>query len=330
MRSHVAAALAAVLARQQHVITSRQIVDAGCDSELATREVVAGRWQRPAFGIYFAFAGAPSLLQRAWCAQLIGGQSSRVSGPLACQLLGIADASGGAAVVLVSKDCQRTGSNGCVVRRTSRLPDVADRNGLRLVGAARAVVDAARHSPGLREVRAVVCAALNGKHATYDELLAELHAEPRPGLALLRRALRDWADGARSAPEAEVADALREQVHRRAMPPFLLNPEIHEGPVLLGALDVYVPGRSLGAEVDSVRHHGAEDSLDATLTRHAVMTRAGLELEHVTPTRFRRSAAAWAATFAALAEQRRGRGDPSGLRIEPVGPLQDGRGRRRT
>ena len=330
MRPHVAGALAPVLVRQHRVITARQIVDSGSDSELGTREVAAGHWQRPARGVYFAFSGLPTLMQRAWCAQLLSGDSSRVSGPLACQVLGIADAPGLAAVVLVSKDCQRTGSNEYVVRRTSRLPTAIDRDGLRLVGPARAVVDAARHTHDLREVRAVVCAAMNSRQVEYADLVAERRAEPRAGLGMLGHALRDWADGARSAPEAEVADALREQVRRKNMPPFLLNPNIYAGAVLLGALDVYVPGSALGSETDSVRHHGSEETLDATLTRHAMFTRAGIELEHVTPTRFRRSPTVWAAMFAGLASQRQGRGDPVGLRIEPVGPLQDGRRHRRT
>jgi hypothetical protein len=111
------------------------------------------------------------------------------------------------------------------------------------------------------------------------------------------------------------------------MPPFLLNPQVYAGAVLLGAPDVYVPGCALGAESDSVRHHGSRDALDKTLDRHKTMSRHGIELEHVTPARFRRDPAAWAALFAGLADARRGLGDPTELRIVPVGPLQDGRRR---
>jgi hypothetical protein len=200
-----------------------------------------------------------------------------------------------------------------------------DWDGLRVAPATRAVLDATRLAADLRAVRAVVCAGINGKHTTYDDLVGERDAEPRPGLALLRHALRDWAAGARSAPEAEIADALRIEVRRGRMPPFLLNPKVYAGAVLLGSLDVYVPGCSLGAESDSVRHHGSSDDLDATLVRHKTMTHHGIELEHVTPTRFRANPSAWAAMFAALADARRGGGDPAHLRIEPVGPLQDGR-----
>jgi hypothetical protein len=127
----------------------------------------------------------------------------------------------------------------------------------------------------------------------------------------------------------EVADELRRLVRAGAMRPFLLNPRVYAGPVLLGSTDVYVPGSALGAETDSRRHHGSVDQLDTTLTRHATFAHYGVRLEHVTPTRFRQAPAAWAAMLAAIAEQRRALGDPTGLRIEPVGPLQRAAGRRR-
>lgn len=322
--------LAAVLLEQLNVISLAQVIAAGCDPELPAREVAAGRWRRLARRIYLAGADEPTLLQRAWCGQLIGAESSVISGALACQLGGIRDAPGLAAVVLLPAERRRRGvDDGFVTRRTSRLPDWVDMDGVRVANAARAVVDACRESTALRDVRAVVCGALNGKHTTYEELVTERAAEPRAGLGLLGHALEDWADGVRSAPEAEVADVLRDEVRRGHMPPFLLNPMVYDGAVLLGSPDVYVPGCSLGAETDSVRHHGNTKDLDATLTRHVDFTRAALHLEHVTPTRLRQSPRAWAALFSAIAHERRGLGDPAGLRIEPIGPLQPVPGRRR-
>jgi hypothetical protein len=327
MRPATAAKLAPVLDTQQRVLTTRQIIGAGCDHELPTREVAAGRWQEPARGIHFAFEGKPSLLQRAWCGQLIGGDESGISGPLACHLLGVADSPGISAVVLVPSRCHRKGADEYLVRRVSRLPAWTDMAGVRVASPTRAVVDAARTTDDLRGVRALVCGAIHGGHTTYEELAVEAGQQARSGIGLLTRALQDWADGARSAPEAEVADALREQVLRTRMPPFLLNPRLFVGPVLLGSPDVYVPGCSLGGETESVRHHGGADALDATLARDADFRHNGVQLEHVTPARFRSGPEAWAARFAALAAGRAAGGDPPGLRIEPVGPLQMGRPR---
>jgi hypothetical protein len=325
----MAQALAPVLDAQQHVITAAQIASLGRDSELAAREVTAERWQEPAPRVYFAFGGEPTLLQRGWCAQLVGGDGSVVSGPLACQLLGVPDAGNTTAVSLVGPGCRRGGNTHYVVRRTRRPASWRDIGGVRVAEAPRAVLDACRAHVMLRDVRAVVCGVLNAKHTTYNALRLEHRAEYRDGLALMGRALDDWADGARSAPEAEVADELRALVWRKQMPPFLLNPTVYDGAVLIGAADVYVPGCALGSETDSVRHHGSAADLDATLSRHADFERVGIRLEHVTPARFRRSPRAWAARFAAIAEERRTLGDPRGLRIEAVGPLQPVRGRRR-
>jgi hypothetical protein len=291
--------------------------------------VSAGRWRRLARRVYLAADEEPTLLQRVWCAQLIGGAASTVSGALACLLLGIADVPHARAVVLVAASCQRRGDDAYVVRRTSRSPTSTDWQGLRVAEPPRAVVDACRGMSRLRDVRGLVCAAINGKHTSYDELVIERAAEPRAGLRLLGHALQDWSDGARSAPEAEVADALRVEVWAGRLPPFLLNPKVYDGAVLLGAPDVYVPSCALGAETDSVRHHGDADQLDATLTRHKLLTSAGIELELITPGRFRRNPAGWAARFAAIAGGRWGVGEPVGLRIEPIGPLQPVPGRRR-
>jgi hypothetical protein len=329
MRPSTARALAPNLDEQHDVIAGWQIVAAGCDHEVAAREIAAGRWQQPAPRVYFAFAGEPSHVQRGWCAQLVGGRNSVISGPLACHLLGVPDAGPLTAVALVSAACQRRGTDDYVVRRSKRLAPWTDMDGVRVAGPARAVLDACRVLPTLQDVRAVVSAALNAKHTSYDELLCEYRAEYRDGLAGMGHALEDWSDGARSAPEAEVADVLREEVRAKRLPPFLLNPNIYDGALLVGAADVYVPGCSLGAETDSQRHHGSPDDLDKTLTRHTTFTNVGIRLEHITPTRFRQSPRAWAALFALIAEQRRGLGDPAGLRIEPIGPLQPVRGRRR-
>jgi hypothetical protein len=317
-----------VLTRQHGVISLRQVVDAGCDRELPAREVAAGRWQRLARVVY-APAGQLTLMQRAWATQLVGGDDAIVSGPLACQLQGVPDTAGVRGVALVAAACHRQGEGDYLTRRTSRLPDWTDYDGVRVACAARAVVDACRLSGSLRDVRGLVCGALNAKHTSYEALSRERAAEPRAGLALLGHALQDWADGARSAPEAEVADELRDDVRAGRMPPFLLNPKLYVDDALVGASDVYVPGCALGGEVDSRRHHGSPQDLDATLERHAAFEAAGIRLEHVTPARFRRNPALWTSQFASIATARGPSGDPSGLRIEPVGPLQPVPGRRR-
>jgi hypothetical protein len=170
--------------------------------------------------------------------------------------------------------------------------------------------------------------ALNGKHVTAAALRQELDAGPRRGSGLCRHALDDWDDGARSAPEAEAADALRAEVRAGRCPRFLLNPVLMVDGVEVGSPDVYVPGTGVGNEMDSRRHHGSIDDLDATLLRHRGFAAAGVRLEHVTPSRFRRAPGLWAAEFAALATSYLGQ-EPAGLAVVPVGPEQPVPGRRR-
>jgi hypothetical protein len=320
--------LTSLLDRQQQVITFAQVVAAGADRGLPAREVAAGRWQLLCRGIYLASAAAPTDLQRAWCAQLAGGDDAVVTAALVCRILGVADVPDLPMAALVACDCQRA-PDGVRLLRTTRPADYPARDdGLRLAEPARAIVDAALMCGCLRDVRGLVMAALNGKHSTAARLRRELDAGPRRGSGRCRRALDDWDDGARSAPEAEAADWLRDEVRARRCPPFLLNPTLELDGVPLGSPDVYVPGTGLGSEMDSVRHHASAHELDATLLRHRRFLAAGVHLEHVTPSRFRADPAAWARQFASAAMSRRGQ-EPPGLVVLPAGGLQPAAGRRR-
>lgn len=321
--------LADVLAKQQHVISFGQVVEAGVDPHLPAREVAAKRWQLMCRGIYLASIDPATDEQRAWCAQLAGGEGAVVTGAVACRLHGVADVPDVSMAALVECDRQRSPGDDVVCLRTAREAFVRERDdGIRLADVTRAVIDTARMTQSLRDVRALVMAAMNGGHTVASLLRKELDAGPQRGSALSRRALDDWDDGARSAPEAEAADWLREEARARRCPPFLLNPVLYLDGVRIGSPDVYVVGTGLGNEMDSKRHHGAADDLDATLSRHAVFAAAGVSLEHITPHRFRRDPSRWASNFAAVARQRLGQ-EPPGLVVVPVGPEQPVRGRRR-
>ena len=158
-------------------------------------------------------------------------------------------------------------------------------------------------------------AALADVFVQPPDLLAEADAGQAHGRALLRRALDDWHRGARSAPEAEAADALRGLPRSAGVPPFVLNPWLLVGGRLLGRPDGYVPGLGLGWEVDSLRHHGSSQNLADTLGRHDDFAGAGIELVHVVPAVLRRDPGAWARAFGARARLRAAQGgaDPQGL-----------------
>jgi hypothetical protein len=84
---------------------------------------------------------------------------------------------------------------------------------------ARAIVDALRwmrlrsgpvsSREGLRPFRALLCEAVQRRSCTVEELVLEVRGAPRPGTALLHRALADVVAGCRSAPECELRDVVK-------------------------------------------------------------------------------------------------------------------------
>jgi hypothetical protein len=154
----------------------------------------------------------------------------------------------------------------------------------------------------------VVLAALSDGFVGEDELTRERSAGQRHGRGHLTTSLADWSRGARSAPEAEAADAL---AGVEGLPPFVLNPRLVLHGRFLGMPDGYLPGRGIGWEVDSLRHHGSSADLAATLDRHRAFADAGVELVHVVPAVLRRDPRGWARGFSGRAL--RAREDPPGL-----------------
>ncbi len=129
----------------------------------------------------------------------------------ALQLPYVPDA--GAVPVLVPAARQRA-STACVrVMPTARPPQFwhSQGQGVRVAAPARCIVDAARALTRLADMRALLFGV--GAVAGHAELLAEVTAGSRGHRALVARALRDLADGARSCTEAELADLARTPRH---------------------------------------------------------------------------------------------------------------------
>lgn len=175
-----------------------------------------------------------------------------------------------------------------------------------------------RWCPSLRDVRALVLAAMADGHVDRAALQDEVDAGSLAGSAHLRRSLQDWDRGARSAPEAEAVDVLLEHSGL----PFLVNPSVVLDGVLLGSPDGWLPAAGLGWEIDSRQYHGGTDDLDATLRRHQGFADADLVLLHVTPTRLRADRRAWALDVARRAGARIAEGwqPPDGLVVTPLAP----------
>ena len=148
------------------------------------------------------------------------------------------------------------------------------------------------------------------------DLLAEYAAGPRNNSRLLRIALADLLDGARSAAEAVAVRRLG----RGGVPAFEVNVSIVDtAGRLLRVVDLFWRALRAVIEIDSRAFHFCEADWQATLARHNELTRHGLSLLHYAP----RAVTAPGSTFVAeVAAWLRSRAAELGV------PMPGGRGAR--
>lgn len=300
------------------LVTRRDLHGAGIDLDVALRAVRSGDWQEVLPGAWLRGKHPVSRDHRQQAALARLGPAAVLTGADACAEYGLRDVpDDGRVCVLVPHRVQRSLGDGVRLVRTTSTVESYVMRGRRWACPARAVFDAAA-GHDLRSVRALVTAAADDVWVGHEQLQVLLADGPRRGSAALRRATDDVADGARSAPEAEAADLLAGAVRRRALPPFLLNPDVYLHGEFLMTPDLWLVGTGVGAELDSRRHHGSQWSLDATLARHAAAERHGIALVHRSPQRMRRAPQD---LLQELAERVADTPEPPGLVVVPHGPL---------
>jgi len=311
------------------VITHAQVIAAGVDPSLPSREVAAARWRELAPGVYLPAASPPSLRQLAHAALLHAGPTGVITGRLGCALRGVPgiDAGTGAATVLVPHRVRRVSTQTVRVVRSRRELDwqvlrVEGQADLRVAPRERCVADAVREEKNLAEARALASRALRDRELDWAEVASQA-GRPGPGAHHLSRVVRDIADGVRSPAEGDLHDALLPACRRGRLPAYLLNPDVYLDGVLLGSPDAWFVGLGLGDEQDSREWHGTADGLGATLTRHERFRQAGLLLHHTTPARFRSDREAHIRSLQQRVIERRGLAvpEPPGLVVLGRGPL---------
>ena len=322
MRHHEAAR-AASLTNPGGLLTTQRLAATGFDEDLARREVGAGRWQRPARGRYLPSAERLDDLTLARVATSLAGERSLLTGLIAARALRLRWVpTRPGAQVLVPADVRRRSQDRIVVRRCAGIADLEPWlwHDVRVAPADRVLLDCALGLSELREIRGLVLGAVADDRASVEEMTRLLAAEPRNGTALLRRALRDAADGAASPPEAEMADALR-----GCTLPFLLNPELRLNGTLVGYPDGYFVGLGAGWEVDSRERHEGDESFDETLGRHTLFGGHVIVLAHPTPRRIRQDPMLAASGVLNVARARlllpADLREPRGLEVIPRGPV---------
>lgn len=288
------------------LVTLAQLRAAKLDADIARRAAAAGQWCDVLPGAWLRSPGPVERRHRQEAALALSTPDGMLTGVDACAALGLRDVPHDPLVsLLVPADWRRRLGPEVRVLRTGDEVHSLELAGLRVAEPTRAIVDAARGCGTLRDARALVTAAVADRWAAVHDLRPVLDAGPQRGSGLARRAIDAAAAGCRSAPEAEVAEAVEEAVRRGRLPPYVLNPELFFDGTKIGEPDGWLVGLGLGWEVDSYRHHGSVGDLDATLLRHERFAHVQLELVHITPTRFRRSPAAFIDTLCARAAERR-------------------------
>ena len=243
-----------------------------------------GRWQRLLPGVYLTVTGTPTEQQREVAAVLYAGRGGTLTGQAALRRHGLVKQAPQLIDVLIGVERTRKSTGFVRIIRTARPPgQVCYVGPAQFVMPARAVADATRDLGDLREVRALVAAAVQTRQCTVGQLRDELMAGPMRGSALLRSALAEVIQGARSGPEAELVALLR----KARLPMPLLNPRLYLGDRLLACPDAWWPDQAVAVEVDSKEWHLSPESWERTMRRHTRMTALGIRVLHVTPRQIR-------------------------------------------
>ena len=317
------------LVRDDGLVTRATLTDGAVDGDLADRLVRHGEWLRLAPSTYLAVAEPPTDAQLVAGALEHVGEDLVVTGLLACRAYGMVDVPDVPGIeVLIPPGTRRVSTDLIRVQQTTRMPLTWTVDGVRYAVPARALIDGARRLQDLQSVRALLLGAVCARRCTALELSEEVEAGAQRGSGLVRRAVDDALAGAWSAPEAEAAHEVGDRVRRGQLPPFLLNPVLRLGGRRVGQPDGYLPGTGVGWQVQSRRHHAEGDGFDQTLAVHDDYVAHDLTMLHVTPKRLRLLRGRWSDLLVDALAARGGRGEPAGLEVRAIAPLQRGERRR--
>ncbi|WP_143022733.1 hypothetical protein [Lentzea jiangxiensis] len=162
-------------------------------SGLSPREIrrhcaPAGPWQQLLPGVVLTKPSPATRLDRLRAVLSFAGPSSAITGADALTRRGAVLPIPRHIHVLAGENSRRA-HPGILLERTTRPPGVVERDGLRLVEAARAAVDMARRETNPRAVVQILDAVVGARLCSPGELREELRVSSRRGTALVRQAL---------------------------------------------------------------------------------------------------------------------------------------------
>jgi very-short-patch-repair endonuclease len=295
-----------LLREQEGVVSRGQALDHGWH-RAAVGHRLGRSWQRLLPAVYLTTTGVPTWEQKAWAGVLLAGESAALTSWSGLAMWDLGDRVDDVHVALpharqLSGGAFLAGGGRLVVHRTTR--SLESRGSLPTLPVERCVVDACLGLRLLDDVRAVVSRSVQRGRTTVDKLLVALDEAPQRGSALLRRALDEVAEGARSAHEATLARALR----RASLPPYRLNADVHdEHGVWLARGDVVIEEVRLLVEVDGARWHLSAERWVADVERHTRLEAAGWTVLRYPASRVLRDAVGVVAEVEAVAARLRTR-----------------------
>lgn len=279
-------ALTALIRKQDGMVSRKQALATGLSlNALRHRLRPGGPWSIRLPGVYQAGTGALTQGQRETAALLYGGPHSVLTGAAALGHYLLSPPEPAVIDILIPAKSRRKSTAYVKVHRTTRMPDmVYGPSHRRCAPPARAAADAVRGLTDLRAARALLANVVQNRGCAPWQLEQELSAGPVQFSALLRSVLDEVADGARSAPEAE----LRDLVKKAGLPMPLFNPRLYlPGGAFIACPDAWWPEAGVAIEIDSKRWHLSPEDWERTMDRHVQLSQYSIVTLHFTPHKLR-------------------------------------------
>lgn len=285
-RSGVPSGVRRLIDSQYGVVSRSQALSGGMSRaawEHRTRR--AGRWQRLLPGVYLTHDGQPTLIQRISAALLYAGPGSMLTGSAALWRHGVAGRYDLEHIdVLVPHERRRSSVGYVRIMRSRRMPSLTG-EGLPCAPVHRAVADACRGLDQIDEVRAIVAAAVQQRKCSLRLVVSEVAEGPMKKSALLREVVGEVLAGVRSAAEGQGRSVLR----KAGLPEAQWNADLYtDAGEWLGRPDAWWADAGVALEIDSREWHLDPAGWERTMERHALMTRRGVLVVHVSPKLIRR------------------------------------------
>ncbi|HEX3811998.1 MAG TPA: DUF559 domain-containing protein [Mycobacteriales bacterium] len=250
----------------------RELLAHGLTRQQIRTALESGRWQRPLPGVIIGHSGPLSADQRRKSGLIFGGPHAMLSHRSAAAVLGLRVREHDVEIT-VPHGRPRPNTGFVRVHQSNRSRSQVIRRGLPCSATARTVVDVACDLRNGDDVRALVSDAVQRGLVTVTALSEEARRCPRHNPALLRAALEDVSEGARSAGEA----AFLRLVRRAGLPMPELNVLVRTPG---GVFRVDALWRELGVavEIDGAAWHLGAVPWERDLHRQNLLMSSGLLL----------------------------------------------------